>query len=572
MSVNIPVISFVGYSGSGKTTFIEKLIPELKKRNIRLAVVKHDAHKFSIDKEGKDTYRFAEAGADIVSISSSEKIAIIEKTNKELVLEDIIKKIRNVDLIITEGYRAGGAPKIGVYRKASGKDLSVNINELMAIITDIKNESNIPTFGIEDIKGVANFIEENFIKSKYPTWLSLNEAKEMLLNLPLELDSEYVSLEKANQRILAEEIIAREMIPPFSKSAFDGYAIRAKDSIYASVDNPVTLQLTEEIPAGKQPVFAVDKGTAAKILTGAPIPEGADVVIKYEDTRYDETSVTILKQYRSNTNIVYAGEDIATGEIVSKKGIIITPPIAGLLASLGISSPLVYKKPVISIVNTGDELLYVNEPLVPAKIRNSSHYTISAYLEQLGISTLDGGTAKDEVNEIAKYIKLALSHSDMIITTGGVSVGDYDLVRVALDLLGAKTLFWKINIKPGSAVVAATLDNKLILGLSGNPASAILTLHLLGIPYINKLLGKESVELKKIKVCMKEAFNKKSQTTRYLRGKLIIEEGIANFEQIENTGNGAISSLKNCDLIGEIKAGTLSLNKGDIIDAYWLNA
>lgn len=572
MSCNIPIVSFVGFSGSGKTTFIEKVIPELKLRNIRLAVIKHDAHHFTIDKEGKDTWRFAKAGADIVSISSSEKLAIIEQTNRELTLEEITSNTKGVDLIITEGYRAGKAPKIGVYRKVSGIELSLPHNELTAVVSDVKVEAGIPCYDIEDVKGVADFLQDFILKGKYPTWVSLEEARELLLNLPQVEKNEYISLDKASGRVLAQDIIAQEMIPQFSKSPLDGYAFRSEDTKNASSQTPVTFSIIEEVPAGTQPTLMVKPGTATKILTGSPIPDGADAVTRYEDTEFSSSDVTIFKEFMPNTNIVFAGDDIKIGDKVADKGSNITPPIAGLLASLGVSNPLVYKKPVITLINTGDELIKVNEPILPAKIRNSSFYTISGYLEQAGAIPLDGGIAKDTAEEIARLIKVALLHSDMIITTGGVSVGDYDMVRNALDLLGAKTLFWKIKIKPGSAVIAATLDNKLILGLSGNPASAIVTLQLLGMPFINKLTGKEIKQLEKTKVIMLEPFEKASPKGRYIRGRLVIIEGIAYFEQNESQSNGAISSLKDCNLIGEIKPGTSSLNKGDMIEAYWINS
>lgn len=567
MSYDIPMVSFVGYSGSGKTTFIEKLIPELKSRNIRLAVIKHDAHDFTIDKEGKDTWRFANAGADIVSISSFEKLALIEKTEKELTLEDIISYIKGVDLIITEGYRAGHAPKIGVYRQASGHELSLSLEELTAVVSDVQIETDIPCFDLEDVKAVADYLQ-NYIINQTLEWISLEQAKDILLDIPVNLQREYVALNEADERILAQDIVASEQIPHFDKSPLDGYAFKAEDTVNASQENPITFQITEEIPAGKYPDYKVEHGTAAKILTGAPIPEGADAVIRYEDTVFTDSTVTIFSSFESNTNIVPAGEDIEMGDRVAQKGISVTPALSGLAASLGVSALLVYKKPVITVVNTGDELISVNEPLANAKIRNSSHYTISSYLRQAGAVSLDGGIAKDNAQDIARAIKSSLVHSDMVITTGGVSVGDYDMVKAALELLGAEILFWRIGIKPGGAVVAAVLDGKMILGLSGNPGSAGVTLQLLGMPFIYKLTGRIDIEHQKIQVKMLQPYKKSSPTRRFLRGRLVIKDTVAYFEQNDSQENGTISSLKGCDLIGEIKPGTPCLNKDDTIDAY----
>jgi molybdopterin-guanine dinucleotide biosynthesis protein MobB len=156
--IDIPVYSFIGFSGSGKTTFIEKLIPELKRRGIRLGVIKHDAHDFEIDKEGKDSWRFSNAGADVVEISSAEKTAIISKTNKAMHLDEIISRMGNVDLIITEGYKAGDKPKIAIYRAASGKPLPLEPEKLTAIVTDVDTKTDIPCFGLEDVEKVVDFI------------------------------------------------------------------------------------------------------------------------------------------------------------------------------------------------------------------------------------------------------------------------------------------------------------------------------------------------------------------------------------------------------------------------------
>ncbi|SHI80967.1 molybdopterin-guanine dinucleotide biosynthesis protein B [Parasporobacterium paucivorans] len=569
MAFHTPVVSFVGYSGSGKTTFIEKLIPELKRKNLRIAVIKHDAHEFDIDREGKDTWKFAQAGADIISISSRTKMALIEKTPVELTLAEIMLNVRDVDLIIAEGYRAGGAPKIGVYREASGHELSVPVQELEALVCDRKITDEIPCFGLDDVSGMADFLVEHFVR-RIPFGIPLGEALKKLEDIPVELTYEEVGIDKSRGRVLAETVIAKEMIPPFSRSPLDGYAFRASDTENASRKAPVTLQITEEIPAGTYPQKEVLPGTAAKILTGAPIPKGADAVTRYEDTEFDSDTVTLFQCYKPHSNIVDAGEDIALGTEVVTEGTVITPSIAGLLASLGVARPRVVRKPVISIVNTGDELLDVNMPLEPAKIRNSSHYTLGGYMEETGVTVLDGGIARDTAQEIARSIRTALAFSDMVVTTGGVSVGDYDLVKDALKLLGAETLFWKIAIKPGGAVVAAVLDKKLILGLSGNPASALVTLQLLGIPFIHRLMGRSECGLRKVQVAMCRNYMKPSPTGRYIRGRLTIEEGKACFEPIESQENGSISSMKGCNLIAEIKPGTLTIEKNQMIDAYWL--
>jgi molybdopterin-guanine dinucleotide biosynthesis protein MobB len=201
MSKKIPVFSFVGYSGSGKTTLIEKLIKELKKRGVRVGVIKHDAHEFEIDKEGKDTYRFFQAGADTVLISSKTKAAKIQRTSQELTLDGVLENVMGLDLIITEGYRAGNAPKIGVLRKAAGHSMSVPLSELSALVTDKKIESDIPVFGLEEILQLADFLLEKSDVSTIPEGLELKDAVELLLSVPVNIETEKMSIEKSLGRI-----------------------------------------------------------------------------------------------------------------------------------------------------------------------------------------------------------------------------------------------------------------------------------------------------------------------------------------------------------------------------------
>ncbi|SHI33499.1 molybdopterin-guanine dinucleotide biosynthesis protein B [Parasporobacterium paucivorans] len=573
MARKIPVISFVGYSGSGKTTFIEKLIPELKSRKLRVAVVEHDSAEDMENLQEGNTQRFSQAGADLVSVTSKNKIAWIEKREVEPSLEELLGYIRDVDLIIMEGYKGGDFPKIGVYRKTEGMELVLPIEELTAAVADVPIDEELPCFSLDDVGGVAQYVISHFLqKAGYPEGIALEEGIAQLLAVPSWPVFEYISIDESDGRICGEDINADENIPHFAKSPLDGYALRSEDIIHASQDTPVILKITEEIPAGRQPIYKLESGMAAKILTGGPIPEGADVVIRFEDTVFDAETVALSFPAAPNTNIVPPGEDIHIGEEIIQKGSLINPSVIGLLASLGRTRVLVAKKPVIAIVNTGDELIEAYEPLAPAKIRNSSRYTLSAFLREAGAEVVQGGIAKDSVVEIAELYRKALGESDMVISTGGVSVGDYDLVIPALESLGAQILFWKINIKPGAALVAAQLNGKVILALSGNPTSAAIALQLLGMPYIHKLMGKKQIGLKKIKVFMKNSYDKPCPNGRYLEGRMVFEDGKTCFETISKQKNGAISSLMGCDLIGEVVPGTVGLYPGDAIEAYLINS
>lgn len=394
------------------------------------------------------------------------------------------------------------------------------------------------------------------------------QARELLLSVPVSPETEYVPLVESFGRVLAEDIRARIMVPPFMRSPFDGYAFRGEDTASASKEHPVTLRITEELPAGKAPEYPVTAGTAAKILTGAPIPDGANATIKYELTSFTDTSVTIFSPVRPGSNLVPAGEDVKAGDLVAARGTVLTGSLMGELASQGLSEVKVYKIPVIAILNTGSELVDVGEELAPAKIYNSNFYTLSGYLRSLGTRPVFGGVVDDEPEAISRRIGELLETSDMVITTGGASVGDYDWAVKASELMGAEVMFWKTAMKPGGSMLASRKRDKVILGLSGSPGAAILGLLIVGQPYIRRLCGREDYELRTLEVAMKEPFMKTSEKARFIRGKLVTENGRAYFSQIEGDANGVISSFVKTDLIGVIPVEEQPAQAGQIIKAY----
>lgn len=398
--------------------------------------------------------------------------------------------------------------------------------------------------------------------------IPLEEAQQLVLENCSVMETEYVNLNDLLGRILAGDIKAGENIPPFDRSPYDGYAFRAEETADASKVNPVRLEVIEEVPAGYVPRKEVGRGQAVKILTGAPIPQGADAVVKYEDTELSGNTVLICSSYKSGDNIVSAGEDVPADEIIACKGTKVTPPIVGLMASLGITGAEVFKRPKIAIISTGDELLDIHEPLSPGKIRNSNAYTLSSYIRELGAEPVILGMARDNAEATAKLITEGLKNADLVITTGGVSVGDYDVVRNAVNLAGADTLFWKIEIKPGSPCLAAVKDNKLVLGLSGNPAAAFVIFQLVGILYIKKMAGWSEIYPQKTEVLLKKGFRKASPRRRFLRGRIIIEKGIVYMESTGGQGNSVLSSLIGSDALAEVPEGSGPLQPGEKLTAY----
>ncbi len=586
------IISFTGYSGSGKTTFIVKLIAELKSRGLDIAVIKHDAHEFQIDTAGKDTALYSEAGADVVGIFSKTRAAVygsggfmLPYTFEELpdrtynVLNEFIDRMpQNVDVYIVEGCRDSSVPKIGFSRKATGKGMSLPADQLIAVITDEDIEHDVK-FGIEDIKGVADFIisyEEHpeYCPRKdqdFERAVTVNEGLKILDSVKVEPQTEFISAYDACGRILAQDCAAENDFPPFRRSPLDGYAFKASDTSGADREHPVTLKITEEIPAGSYPTKVIESGYAAKILTGAPIPDGADAVEKYEVCEFTDETVKIFSELKHNDNIVPQGEDYKKGDILVRKGEKIDPFNLGVLSMLGMSRVPVYRKPKVTIISSGSELVDVDESvLLPGKIRNSSMFTIASIAEAEGADVVYGGIVKDEIKVISDAMARAAEGSDIVITTGGVSAGDYDLIVDAMKNIGARILFWKAKMKPGMAVACAASGGTIFLGLSGNPSAAAVSMDVFGRMLIRKLSGLKNYMPQTMTLRLKGSMNKKSPRGRYIRGNLAIENGEAWFVPSKVTGNGTTSANQGTDLLGIVPPGTESMNTGDLIESYYV--
>lgn len=398
--------------------------------------------------------------------------------------------------------------------------------------------------------------------------ISVEEAQMLLLSRAEKKEMEDVLLTNSMNRVLACDIYAGIPMPPFNRSPLDGYALRGEDTVKASDENPVVLRITEEVYAGKTPVHMVVPGTAAKILTGAPIPEGANSVVRFEDTEWDSQYVRISEPVEPNANYIYKGEELQKNSLILEKGTLITPAVMGLMATQGIAACKVYAKPVAALITTGSELSDIGEQLCPGKIYNSSLYTLSGHLRSLGLECVEAGNVGDDPDSIASRITEALALSDIVITTGGASVGDYDYMPASLKKIGAKIMFEQVKMKPGSATLAAQKNGKLILCLSGNPGAAIIGMMRVMQPYLLKYCGRRDYMPAEINVILKSDFKKSSHITRFLRGRLVIDNGMAFFEENSGQGNGMIKSFLGFDLIGEIPAGSPPVPGGTMIKAY----
>lgn len=345
---------------------------------------------------------------------------------------------------------------------------------------------------MRDWKKTRDKLESNGYGGRYGQVLvALEIARELLIARVSPLPVEPVPLTAASGRVLGQTIMAPEYVPPFDRSVLDGYAIRSGDVAQATPENPVTLAVTAEIPAGYIAPHPVTPGTAIKVFTGTPLPVDADTVVRYEETTAGPATVTIFRSLKPGEGVAPKGEEIQAGETVLPAGVVLGSPHIGLLASLGLPTIPVHRRPRIGIFCTGDELWEGNGPLPPGKIHPTNLHTLAALVRETGGEPVLFGTTRDRRPEVANRYQQAVTEDvDLVLSTGGVSAGDYDVVKDAMADAGAENLFWKVALRPGAPVAAGYLAGRLLIGLSGNPAGVIIIFWLLVAPVIAALAGK----------------------------------------------------------------------------------
>lgn len=397
--------------------------------------------------------------------------------------------------------------------------------------------------------------------------LTPDEAVKLILETEVQLEVEEIDLEDGLGRVVAEDFVAEMDVPSFDRSPYDGFAFRSVDSPKEG-EEPVRLKVVEEIPAGSAPKEELGPGEAAKILTGAPVPKGADVCVKYENFEHGEDYVIIDQTFEGPKDIVAKGEDTKIGTLIVEKGTVLNPAHLGMIASQGNPKLLVYKRPVAGILVTGSELTPLGQELELGKIYNTNYPTIKGVLKNLGFDVVNFGVIDDDLDVLASKMEDALTEVDVLITTGGASVGDYDYSVRAMDEIGAEVLYWEIRMRPGGAQVVSRKGDKIILGLSGSPAAALLALFRVGLPHLKQLKGQSDVYGKKIQVILRDGLSKGSPVERLLRGHLEYDEGRVYFVENTNQGNGVVSSFNNCQALCIVPAGSDKIEENTLMDAY----
>ena len=400
--------------------------------------------------------------------------------------------------------------------------------------------------------------------------IAYESALKKILSKAKPLPAESVPLTKSLGRILAEDLKAKEPIPPFQKATMDGYAVRSQDLVFPVGADAVELLVIEDLPAGKISKTELKPGKAIRIMTGAVLPKGADAVVMVEDTEKHGKKVLIRRRVRPGENIGQAGEDVKKGELILEKGQRIGPAEMGMLASLGSSRIKAISRPKVAIVSTGDEIVEPGARIRPGQIRNSNGYSLFALALVSGAEAIYLGIAPDQKSALRAKIREA-KKMNILVLTGGVSVGDYDLVKDQLQGFGVRPIFWKARIKPGKPIFFGTRRKQLVFGLPGNPASALVTFHLFVRPAIDKMLGKKELGPRKGKAILLEDLSLKTGRKHFLRGILDQNGVVLQVHPFPNQKSGVLKSMVKSKVLIVIPPEIGAVEKGEEVEIIYLD-
>lgn len=418
--------------------------------------------------------------------------------------------------------------------------------------------------------------------------ISVEEALEKILQEVDTLEEESVPILDSLGQVLAEDIKSDIDVPPLDNAAMDGYAVLSKDTSEASDDSPKILRVIDTVMAGSISKRQVVPGTAIRIMTGAPVPRGADSVIQFENTDEETRKVSaaeqpinevgILCKVDSGQNIRRAGEDITRGAIALKKGMVIRPAEIGLLASLGYSQVKVTRRPVVAVLATGNELVELNQPLPEGKIYNSNTYSIASLVKRYGGIPKILGVALDKEDSLVSKLQQGLD-ADMLLTIGGVSMGDYDMVKDILARDG-EMVFWKVRVKPGKPLAFGRLKgtgkNGIArsiphLGLPGNPVSCMVSFELFVRPALLKMMGKKNLTKPTVEAIMEDSIKNKAGRRIYDRAIVERRDGRYYARLSGPQGSGILTSMSRANGLVIIPEDKKEVNKGEALQAIMLD-
>jgi molybdopterin molybdotransferase len=396
--------------------------------------------------------------------------------------------------------------------------------------------------------------------------IGVDDALALVLARFAPLELEQAPILDALGQVLAEDLRAGFDVPPLTNAAMDGYAVRAADVADASDERSVRLRVIEDLPAGRCAERAVEPGTAIRIMTGAPLPDGADTVVQFELTgegrgepRGDE--VVVYRPSRPQTNIRQAGEDLRRGEVVLRAGTTIRPAEVGILATMGRLTAPVHRRPRVAILSTGDEIVEPGLPLAPGKIYDANSYTLAAMVQRAGGVPIRLGVARDDVDDLLARIA-QLDRVDLLVTSAGVSVGDYDVVKQALARAGQVT-FYQVRMRPGRPLAFGHLSGVPLLGLPGNPVASTISFEVFGVPAIMRMLGRTSWERPEVEAVLEGKVDNYDARRSFYRVRLAREGGRYVARLTGPQGSGILSSMVQADGLMVIPETTAQAESGD---------
>ncbi len=408
--------------------------------------------------------------------------------------------------------------------------------------------------------------------------LGVSEALEKLLTHFEPLPTEQIPLSKALSRVLAEDIFAGHPLPPFNNSSMDGYAVRSQDLIGASKISPVALDVIGDISSGVIELMPLTEKTAMRIMTGAPLPPGADSVVPVEETSRPNAmahqdlpeNVLILTPVQKGDYVRDTGQDVSQGQKVLERGHRLRPQDIGMLAAVGIAEPLVHSIPKVALLSSGDELVDVADDLLPGFIRDSNGYSLSAAVHAVNATPLRMGIAPDDPERVEEMLQIAVeTGANLIVSSAGVSMGAFDFVRSVIEKRG-RLEFWRINLRPGKPLIFGFFDEVPVLGLPGNPVSALVTFEIFVRPVVDKLSGVLTTKRKKFHAILDHDIESDGRES-YLRASVKWNGDTYEAKLVGSQDSGVLSSLVEANALIIIPAGVKSVEQGSIVEAWHLS-
>ncbi|ANB97066.1 bifunctional molybdopterin-guanine dinucleotide biosynthesis adaptor protein MobB/molybdopterin molybdotransferase MoeA [Vibrio parahaemolyticus] len=580
-TLNIPILGFAAYSGTGKTTLLEALLPKLTEAGLRIGMLKHAHHNFDVDKPGKDSYRLRKAGASQMLIASRNRFALMTETPEaEAEFEYLLTRFDEdkLDVVLVEGCKNIAFPKIELHREEVGKPwLYPHDENIIAIASDTAElDSELPQMNINDLDAIAQFVlqyvqEAKAPKSKEkdaaccdtlsPAFLSVVQGQEKILSLVNTVSGiEACKIENAYGRVLAEHIISPVNVPQYTNSAMDGYAIRSDD-----VDRD-SYQVVAEVMAGHAYDQPLEVGQAVKIMTGAPTPLNGNTVVMREQASQKGDKVTFNGAHiKAGQNVRQAGEDLTIGSDVFTAGTRLASPEMGMIASLGFGEANVFRKLKVAVFSTGDEVQAPGTEQKANSIYDSNRFTIMGMLEKLGCEILDFGILEDNEQLMIEALENASAQADVVMTSGGVSVGDADYIKLALDKLG-QIDFWRINMRPGRPLAFGQINNKPFFGLPGNPVAVMVSFINFVEPALRKMQGEQGWKPLKVNAIATENLRSRQGRTEFSRGIYELDDtGRLTVRTTGKQGSGILRSMSEANCLIEISPAIDTVKAGESV-------